>query len=119
MVLSRQQQKFLAHKPANLSRTEIIEKVGKPDVYFPESRVACYQLKTVKKRHLVLLLVIPLGVESTGGQNEIALLQFDENDRLMYSVIQKINAYPLNLRRVAQHFAETNSVSAGLPDKQR
>jgi hypothetical protein len=119
MVLSRQQQTFLAHKPANLTRTEIIEKVGNPNVYLPESRVACYQLNILTKRHLALLLIIPLGVESTGVQDEIALLQFDENDRLIYSVIQKVKAYPRNLSRVAERFAETNSVSVALPENRR
>jgi len=64
------------------TRDEVIAKLGPPDAYLADLHVACYRINTVTRRKLFLLLfVIPTGVIREQGY-DLALVQFDENDRV-------------------------------------
>ena len=82
-ILSRKKEDFAFPKPPPPSRSEIVRKVGEPDAWFPELRVACYRVNEVTKRNLWLLLfVIPVDVEKNPGYVDIAFIEFDENDHV-------------------------------------
>jgi hypothetical protein len=49
-------------KGAHPTRDDTIAKLGQPDEYFSDLRVACYKLNDIKRRRLVLLFgILPVG----------------------------------------------------------
>jgi hypothetical protein len=74
---------FVFAKTPPPSRSEILAKLGTPDFYLSDIRVACYRINTVT-RHQVLLLffVIPVYLESSPGYSDLAFIEFDERDQV-------------------------------------
>lgn len=77
----RKPQDFDFLKAGRLTRAEMIRKVGEPDDYYPDMRVACYRVNEVTRRKLVLVFLLPLGRETEVGAADVAFVQFDEDDR--------------------------------------
>ncbi|HEY0455992.1 MAG TPA: hypothetical protein VGE41_06425 [Verrucomicrobiae bacterium] len=89
------------------AREEVIAKVGTPDAYFPDLRVACYRINEVTRRSLEMCLIIPLNVEKY-EQKEVAFIQFDDSDRVKLSEIREIYEYNTNDLRGAARAWITN-----------
>lgn len=69
-------------KEANPTRDDVIAKLGQPDEYFPDLRVACYKLNNIKRHRLVLLFgILPVGAYQDAPGIEVAMIQFDDRDR--------------------------------------
>jgi len=69
-------------KKAQPSRDEVIAKLGQPDTYLDDVKVACYHVNSVTRRKtLLLLFVIPTPVEKR-PEFDLALIQFDETDHV-------------------------------------
>jgi hypothetical protein len=82
-ILSRKTEDFRSLKTKPMNRSEVVARLGEPDVYYPGLRVACYRINEVTKRNLWLFLgVIPLNVEKTRGGFEVAFIKFDEQERV-------------------------------------
>jgi hypothetical protein len=85
--MSRTHSEIRAVKHAKLSRPEVFAKLGSPDAYLPAFHIACYRVNTISQRDLILLLlVIPLGIENRGSPAEfdLALIEFDETDHVKH-----------------------------------
>lgn len=84
-VMSRTTAEFKSAKKSNLSREEVMAKVGRPDAYLSDLHIACYRVNYINKRGLVLfLLLIPLGTqgETESGKFDLALIEFDQTDHI-------------------------------------
>ena len=87
-VASRTKADFEFIKSSQPSRDDVFAKLGAPDAYLSNLRVACYRVNTVKRRELFLLLfVIPLGVNQLPSDFDVALIEFDEQDHAKRSGI--------------------------------
>jgi hypothetical protein len=85
-IAFRKQSDFVLPKSPQLTRGEVISKLGEPDVYLPDLRIACYRVNTVTRRHLDIFLIFPVGIEREPmGMNDVAFIQFDEEDRVIRS----------------------------------
>ncbi|SRR6266540_1869169 len=85
-ILSRKKEDFAFPKSPPPSRTEVVSKVGEPDAYLPDLRVACYRVNEVTKRKLWLCLgILPVNVERLPGYVDIAFIEFDEGDHVRRS----------------------------------
>ena len=63
-----------------------MRRLGEPDAYLPDLRIACYRVNEVTRRKLWLcLFVIPINVENRSGYVEIAFIEFDEKDHVRRS----------------------------------
>lgn len=71
-------------KKGPLKKSDVIAKLGKPDVYFEDLRVACYRLNHLSRHRLVLLLgVIPIGALKDSPGLEVAMFQFDAEGNVL------------------------------------
>lgn len=87
-ILGRKTADFAFAKPARVDRVEVTRRLGAPDTYFEELRLACYRVNDVTRRNVYLCLyVIPVYVEKRRGWDEIAFIQFDEHDEVRRSGI--------------------------------
>ena len=68
-ILSRKKEDFAFPKSPAPSRSEIVGKLGEPDAWLPELRVACYQVNEVTKRNVELFFVIPTMFRSIRGMS--------------------------------------------------
>ena len=86
-ILSRKKEDFAfpRSKSPPPSRSEIVGKLGEPDAWVPELRVACYQVNEVTKRNLDLFFLIPVYVEKFPGYVDVAFIEFDESDHVRRS----------------------------------
>jgi len=85
-IQSRKKEDFAFPKYPPPTRGDIVGKVGEPDAYFPNLRVACYRVNEVTRRELWLFLgVIPINVEKLPGYVDIAFIEFDESDHVRRS----------------------------------
>ena len=84
-ISSRTKEDFAFPKPPPPSRSEIVAKVGEPDAWLPELRVACYRVNEVTKRNLDLFFLIPVYVEKHPGYVDVAFIEFDETDHVRRS----------------------------------
>jgi len=86
-ILSRKKKDFAftRSKSPPPSRSEIVGKVGEPDAWFPDLRIACYRVNEVTKRDLMLFFVIPILVEKHPGYVDVAFIEFDESDHVRRS----------------------------------
>ena len=85
-ILSRKKSDFAFAKSAQPSRSEVVRRLGEPDAFIADRRVACYRVNTVTRRKLWLLLgIIPVGVVKLPGELDIAFIEFDEHDRVRRS----------------------------------
>jgi hypothetical protein len=65
-----------------------VHRLGEPDAWLPDYRIACYRVNEVTKRNLWLCLgVIPINVSKRPGPDEIAFIEFDERDYVRRSGI--------------------------------
>ena len=93
-ILSRKKEDFAFPKPPPPSRSEIVGKLGEPDAYFPDLRVACYRVNEVTKRNLWLLLfIIPVDVEKNPGYVDVAFIEFDESDHVRRSRMSTVDHF--------------------------
>ena len=70
------------------TRSEVVAKVGKPTEEFSDIRVTGYYVSTVQPQGVVMLTVVPAGTVTRGrAELQIALLEFDEQDRVKRSSI--------------------------------
>jgi hypothetical protein len=85
---------FSLKKNAHPSRDEVIARVGPPDEYYADLRVACYKLNQVRRRRLVLLFgILLIGVPKDPACLEVAMIQFDDHDRAQRTEIAIIPRY--------------------------
>lgn len=81
-IANRKVRDFKFLKSNQVTRAEMIRKVGEPDAYYPDIRVACYRINQVRDHEVLLfLLVLPVRMEHSPGPNDVAFIQFDEFDR--------------------------------------
>ena len=81
-IASRTTEQFKIKKSEHLTRAEVFARLGQPDQYYPDLRVACYRVNDVQKRKLFLLLfVIPINVWKESAY-DIGFVEFDEQDRV-------------------------------------
>ena len=65
------------------TRTELETQLGKPDEFFEDLGVACYRLNRVSRRRLWLFLcVLPIAAPRDPDVIEVALVQFDAQQRV-------------------------------------
>lgn len=101
-------------KNAHPTRSEIIDKLGPPDSYFSDVRVAAYKLNVLKRKRLTLLLgILPIDVSQDADRLEVALIQFDEKDRVQRSEVIAVpieiqSAYPFGYITPATSTVDTN-----------
>jgi len=85
-ILSRKTADFAFVQPPPPSRSEVIAKLGEPDFYLPDLRVACYRVNTVTRRDVFLFLVIPLRIRKLPEPGfDVAFIEFDEHDHVKRS----------------------------------
>ncbi|HXF11432.1 MAG TPA: hypothetical protein VN625_11655 [Desulfuromonadaceae bacterium] len=88
-VGSRKLDGFPALKKSHPTRSEVVAKFGQPEAYFDDLHVACYRVNSVTHRGLVLMFLIPTGVNRF-NDFDLMLIRFDENDRLKnYEVVSQ------------------------------
>lgn len=94
-ISSHKRADFSFGKTAHPSRSEVVAKVGEPDEYFADLRVACYKLNLINRRRLLLVFfVLPVAAPKDAEQVETAMIQFDENDRVQRMEIMNVSKYP-------------------------
>jgi hypothetical protein len=65
------------------TRAELEAQLGKPDDFFEDLGVACYRLNRVRRRRLWLFLcVLPIAAPRDPDVIEVALVQFDAQQRV-------------------------------------
>ena len=85
---------FSSLKRAHLSQDEIVARVGRPDEYFTDLRVACYKLNQIKRRRLMLLFgVLPIAAPQDPGAIEIAMIQYDDHSQAQRIRIKIVSYY--------------------------
>jgi len=81
-VDSRKMADFKFVKKTQPSRDEVIAKLGQPDAYFDNDRIACYRINSViRRKTLLIFFVIPTPVEKS-QEFDLALIQYDETDHV-------------------------------------
>ena len=92
-VMSRTTAEFKSAKKSKLSREEMIAKLGRPDAYLADLRIACYHVNSITKRGLDLFLIFPLATEGGGPVDyDLALIKFDQTDHIsLYKLVQQDN----------------------------
>jgi hypothetical protein len=77
-IVGRSTTQFKLKKSEHPTRGEVIARLGQPDAYVEDIRVACYRVKDVTRRKVFLLLfVIPISVEHRNAY-DIGFIEFDE-----------------------------------------
>ena len=77
--------------------------MGNPDQYFADLRVACYKLNQTSSRTLCLFFgILPVAATKNADQLEVALIQFDDQDRVRRVEIKTLQNYPWALRNAAK-----------------
>jgi hypothetical protein len=85
-IAARNKADFEFVKSSQPSREEVTIKLGEPDAYLSDLRVACYRVTTVKRREVFLVLfVIPVSIDKLPDQYDVALVEFDEHDHVKRS----------------------------------
>jgi hypothetical protein len=93
-VSSLKRADFSFGKGAHPGRDEIVAKVGHPDEYFADLKVACYKLNKIKRRRLVLLFgILPIGAPQDPDGIEVAMIRFDDRDRAERIAITIVSGY--------------------------
>jgi hypothetical protein len=93
---------FKAETATHPSRSEVVSKMGNPDEYFPDLRVACYKLDQVSSRTLCLFLgILPIALTKDADSLDVAMIQFDDQDRAQRIKIETVSIYPGDLRNAA------------------
>ncbi len=73
------------------TRTEIEAKLGAPDEFYPDLRVAAYRLNEVRRKRLWLLFfVLPVAVTPEPGDIEIGLAEYDDAGQLRRMTIRRL-----------------------------
>jgi hypothetical protein len=63
---------------AGLSKSEVFAKLGKPDAWYDDLRVACYKLNVLNRNSLLIVFFVPIGSDSQKDAGaEVAMIQFD------------------------------------------
>src|SRR6185369_14308680 len=87
-------------------RADVIQRVGEPDAHFSDLRVSCYLLDQVTRRRLWLLFgILPIAAPKDPATIEIALIRYDEEDRVVQSRIV-IRYYHTDLSTVARSWVK-------------
>ena len=96
---------FSFGKSAHPSRIDIVSKIGKPDEYFADLRVACYKLNRLTRRRLWLLFgVLPVAAPKDADRLEVAMIQYDDHDRAQRIEITIVPGYQGTLHHSAQQW---------------
>ena len=102
-IASRTTEPFKIRQPQQFTRAEVVARLGPPDQYYEDLRVACYKVNDVEKRKLFLLLfVIPINVWKEKAY-DIGLVEFDEQDRVRRATVKTYPVYR-PFRAVAQEW---------------
>jgi hypothetical protein len=109
-IASRKTTDFKFFKAGQISRSEIAAKLGEPDEYFDDLRVAIYRINKVTGRKIWLCLgVIPIMVNRFPAGVEVALIQFDKEDRAQ--------RFTISTTQRAPRFEAEDWVNKGWPKK--
>lgn len=104
----RTTQDFDFLKAGKLTRAEMIRKLGEPDGYYPELKVACYRINEVTRLRLFLaFFILPMGTEREAAGADVAFVQFDEDDRAQRVAVAWVRRVdgPYGLDREAKAWA--------------
>jgi len=102
-VSSLRRTDFSFVKGAN--KSNIVSKLGEPDEYFADLRVACYKLNRVSRRRLWLLFgVVPVAAPKDLANLEVAMIQFDDHDRMQRFAIKFVHDTPNALHYLTQRW---------------
>jgi len=89
---------FTFEKNAHPTQDDVLTKIGQPDDYFPDLRVACYKLNQIKRRRLVLMFfVLPVAWPKDPDGLEVAMIQYDDHERAQRIEIKTISFYTANI----------------------
>ena len=78
-------------KNSHPAKSEVIAKLGPPDKYFPDIRVACYKLNYLSRHRLWLFLgAIPIAAVEDEPGVEVAMFQFDAGGQTQRHAIRTI-----------------------------
>ncbi|MEQ2009861.1 MAG: hypothetical protein ABMA26_24005 [Limisphaerales bacterium] len=78
-----------------LTRSDVVAKLGASNYDFSDIRVTVYSITTVQPRGLFLITVVPAGTVTRGRTElQIALIEFDEQDRVKRSTILTTTKHP-------------------------
>jgi len=106
-VSSLRRADFSFVKRGHPGKGDIVSNLGEPDEYFADLRVACYKLNPVSRRKLWLLFgVLPIGAPKDLANFEVAMIQFDDHDRMQRFAIKivYVSTSPNALRYSAQRW---------------
>jgi hypothetical protein len=82
---------FSPRKIDHARREEIAAQLGSEDEYFADLKIACYKLNKLKRRRLWLCFgVLPFGVSRDPDGLEVAMIQFDKDDRALKVAIRSV-----------------------------
>jgi hypothetical protein len=86
-IAARKKADFAYTDSSARTRSEVTARLGQPDAYVDDIRVACYRVNSVTKRDGLFLVVIPLSVNKNTNDLDIGFVQFDQQDRVQRSGI--------------------------------
>lgn len=88
---ARNDTNFLRSNVNQLSRSEVIAKLGEPDFYSRELNVAGYKVNAINHRTVTMFLVIPIMVQHYPDGQDVALIEFDVQGRVVRSVVKEMH----------------------------
>ena len=88
---ARKESNFSPSKVNQLTRTEMIAKLGEPDFYSKELNVAGYMINAINHRTVTMFLVVPIMIQHHEGGQNVALIEFDGQDHVVRSVIKTMD----------------------------
>jgi hypothetical protein len=89
-VHARDKDDFKIRKKEHPTRAEVVARLGEPDVYLNDIRVAGYQLNDAIRREIWLLFfIIPVNIVREDGI-EMFYVEFDEQERVRSSGVKWI-----------------------------
>jgi hypothetical protein len=75
------------------TRAELEAKLGAPDEYFEDLRVAAYRLNEVKRKRLWLLFfVLPVGVTPDPDQMEVGFVEYNDAGQVRRMAVRRLQA---------------------------
>jgi len=103
---------FAFENGAHPSKSEIVNRIGEPNEYFADLRVACYKLNQVSRRRLWLLFgILPIAAPKDADRIEVVMIQFDDEDRMQRHAIR--TCYATNPRALRSSALAWRTESAG------
>ncbi len=95
------------------TRTEVLARLGPPDVELTNAPVTCYRINSVKRRTLWLLFgILPIAAPADPVRTDLALLQYGSDDRVQRFGILTNQYAGGNLQWVTKRWATNTAAGA-------